>query len=617
MPRRLDWIIFGLRWLLIAGAVIVLASGNTIVEGAHVISSTGLGFAIVAAGLYNLTVGVLLVFGLSGRLLQALTLVSDSIITVIFFSVSNESALLLVCMGLFPVITASLRYGRTLGLLDAGAIGLCALLYVMATVSMTANGASVLVGILFLFLTAALTSVISVELRSPTQRTLSTTEQEIEASRLRAERERARAIYEMASTLSANLDYGKVLDAALDVGVLGLKDMGDAVRLMGMVMMYKNDDRKELLVVTSRRLTRSDAMVVVPGLRGVLGLALKQAEPVFANDATRDPELNRFVAFQTCKSILAIPLRANFENYGILLYGVEQEDAFSDDHIELLTAIGTQATIALQNAVLYQNVQREKERIVEVEEDARKKLARDLHDGPTQVVSAIAMRINYIRKLFEKNQVQNVMDELQKVEDMARDTTKEIRHMLFTLRPLVLETQGLTPALKQFVDKMKDTHNLDVILQAQPNVDSSIDSHAQGVLFYIIEEAVNNARKHAKAAHLYVRLYRRDNYFVTEIQDDGVGFDSAAVDAGYDKRGSLGMINMRERAQLVNGRLTLESAVGHGTKITVLLVVREAPTTPIPGSLPNANGTGTQLRESTQPKRPVGLSNAAKSSSGR
>src|SRR5207245_2206803 len=109
-------------------------------------------------------------------------------------------------------------------------------------------------------------------------------------------------------------------------------------------------------------------------------------------------------------------LRAGFDHYGILLYGAPMPDAFSSEHVELLTAIGTQATIALQNAVLYQNLRTEKERIVEIEEDARKKLARDLHDGPTQGVAAIAMRVNYIRRMIV-TKPQMADEELQKVED--------------------------------------------------------------------------------------------------------------------------------------------------------------------------------------------------------
>lgn len=393
---------------------------------------------------------------------------------------------------------------------------------------------------------------------------------EVEAQRLRSARERARAIYEMATTLSATLDHRRVMEEAQKIGTLALSDGTEpGTRLISAVMLFQGEDNR-LRVVTSRGLTRADETVAVPGRKGVLGLALKQGDPVFGGDAPRDPELRYFVAFQDAKSVMAIPLRAGIDVYGVMVFGSDQPNAFSDDHVELVTAIGTQSTLSLQNAVLYQNLLTEKERIVEVEEDARKKLARDLHDGPTQSVAAIAMRVNYIRRLLER-QPQQAIEELWKVEELARRTTKEIRHMLFTMRPLVLETQGLVAALEQLADKMRETYETAVAVEAQVDVENLMDTNAQGVLFYIIEEAVNNARKHAQSEQIWVRLYRRDTYVVGEIEDNGVGFDVEAVDAGYERRGSLGMVNMRERAELIEGTLRIQSAKGSGTKISVLI----------------------------------------------
>jgi signal transduction histidine kinase len=566
--RRLDWITFGLRWLLIASGLIALAADGTF--AASNVPQQALVIGIIAAVVYNLLFALLLLFGLSGGALELVTMVGDAMLTTLFFWASGGSPLIMVGMGLFATIVATLRYGRTQGLLITALIGVLCFAVDAAMGQTVAHGPLLLSGILFLFLTAALTCLVSRSAGKDPLGDAARIEQEIESNRLRAARERAQAIYEMASTLSATLDYNKVLDAALDVGVLGLKDMGPETRLMGMVLLFQND---ELRVVTSRRLTRQDEKLAVPGRRGVLGLALKQAEPVFASTAADDPELKYCAAFQDARSILAIPLRAGFDNYGVLVFGATQPNAFSDEHIELLTAIGTQATIALQNAVLYQNLRLEKERIVEVEEDARKKLARDLHDGPTQSIAAIAMRVNYIRKLIE-TKPQSADEELQKVEDLARRTTKEIRHMLFTLRPLVLETQGLTPALQQFAEKMKDTHDLNVVVQAQQGVDELLESYQQGVLFYIVEEAVGNARKHANAAHIWVRLYRRERFVIVEVQDDGVGFDVDATTSSYEKRGSLGMVNMRERAALAEGTLHVESAQGKGTQISVIVPVK-------------------------------------------
>jgi signal transduction histidine kinase len=207
------------------------------------------------------------------------------------------------------------------------------------------------------------------------------------------------------------------------------------------------------------------------------------------------------------------------------------------------------------------------------------------------------MRVNYIRRLIE-TKPENADEELQKVEELARRTTKEIRHMLFTLRPLVLETQGLSAALKQFAEKMKETHDLVVTLQLQDRVDEMLESHRQGVLFYIVEEAVGNARKHAQAANIYVRLYCREKYLICEIQDDGVGFDVEAINSNYEKRGSLGMVNMRERVALVEGTLHIESEKGKGTKISVLVPLKDMPRPETPQQ--SAQQTGQPGQQSAQ-----------------
>jgi signal transduction histidine kinase len=170
------------------------------------------------------------------------------------------------------------------------------------------------------------------------------------------------------------------------------------------------------------------------------------------------------------------------------------------------------------------------------------------------------------------------MEELDKIEDLARRTTKEIRHMLFTLRPLVLESQGLTAALTANAEKIKETYKQDVIIQVDEKLASQIEMGKSGVIFYIVEEAVNNARKHAQAPHIWVRLNplpKQPDIAFLEISDDGVGFDVAAVNKSYDKRGSLGMVNLRERTELVNGLLNIDSAPGKGSKIQVFIPLTE------------------------------------------
>jgi signal transduction histidine kinase len=355
--------------------------------------------------------------------------------------------------------------------------------------------------------------------------------------------ERLRAIYELTSTLSSTLSYKRVLESA-------------------------------------RRLTSADMRVTFDGAEGVLKKALDEGEPVVFKDIGYDPELGRVIALRNCTSGYCFPLRSGFNVYGVLLFAHPDPNYFTADRRSLLEIIGRQSVIAIQNARLYQDLVEEKERMVEVHEEARKKLARDLHDGPTQSVAAMAMRLNITKRILAKD-VNAAGEEIIKLEELAQRTTKEIRHMLFTLRPLILESQGLTAALQAMADKMQETYNQKVTINVDERVTTQLEMGKQGVIFYIIEEAVNNARKHAAAETIAVRLQQMDiGIALLEIVDNGVGFDVRAMAQAYDKRAnsSLGMVNLRERAELVNGVLQIESAPGQGTKVQVYIPLTEEAT---------------------------------------
>jgi signal transduction histidine kinase len=167
-------------------------------------------------------------------------------------------------------------------------------------------------------------------------------------------------------------------------------------------------------------------------------------------------------------------------------------------------------------------------------------------------------------------------EELFKIEDLARRTTKEIRHMLFTLRPLVLESQGLIAALESMADKMKETYDQEVAIQADQRMVDKLEVGKQAVVFFLAEEAITNARKHAQADHIWVRLrLLKGGLSLLEVEDDGVGFDVSAVGSSYENRGSLGMINLRERTELINGIIHIDSVKGRGTRIQVVLPLSE------------------------------------------
>jgi signal transduction histidine kinase len=396
-----------------------------------------------------------------------------------------------------------------------------------------------------------------------------------EGGKWQFESERLRAIYELTSTLTATLSYKRVLDSALDVGYSALNadtEAGDDGKLISAVLLFKGD---KLRIGSARRFTNADMKVSLPGAEGLLKKVFDEGEPVLSANIGYDPELSRIVALRSCTSAYCFPLRSGFNVYGAMLFAHSEPQYFTNDRVSMLDIIGRQAVVAIQNARLYQDLVEEKNRMVEVHEEARKKLARDLHDGPTQSVAAMAMRINLARRMLQKD-VKSADEELVRLEDLAHRTSKEIRHMLFTLRPLILESQGLGAALQAMAEKMNETFSQKVIVNVEAKLADQLEMGKQGVIFYIVEEAVNNARKHANAPTIGVRLGQLEpGIALLEIVDDGVGFDVKAVNTAYDKRGSLGMVNLRERAELVNGLLNIDSAPGKGTRVQVYIPLTE------------------------------------------
>jgi len=565
---QIDWLVSILRWLLLFAAVLILFFDQQYgLFGPRFLPSL---LVLLGAVLYNALVMLFLGARLLPRLLPTLTLVLDTLLAVALMAVSGGLGGPLVFFGLLPMLVAMLRFP-----LWAGLAVTAFLLAAGAGQWLAGTTASSLLELLRGAVLLAAAGLVSGPTGHQLRRHMLEVHREEEREyqrRLRASHEQARLISELAGTLSATLNYQRVLEAMLDVGEIGMRELGERhVSLVSIVLLFRGP---RLVVAASRHLPLRDRQMQLTGQAGAIGHALSTAEPTICTEPETDPELGQFVAMHACHEAMVVPLRAGFEGFGVAVFGSPTAGTFTSTYQDLLVALCNQGVVALQNAQLYQSLMEEKERIVSVEEDARKKLARDLHDGPTQAIAAIAMRANYTRMLIERSP-EGVEEELARIEELARRTTKEIRHMLFTLRPLILETQGLRAALEQYIAKRAETDPLPIHLDAPEGVDRLLSKDQQGMVFYIIEEALSNARKHAQARNIWVRLRMERDGFLATVEDDGVGFDVSILKAGYDERGSLGMLNMRERAELAGGKWEITSTPGKGTRVSLWVPLKE------------------------------------------
>ncbi|HSH02650.1 MAG TPA: GAF domain-containing sensor histidine kinase [Anaerolineae bacterium] len=399
-----------------------------------------------------------------------------------------------------------------------------------------------------------------------TERALSSVNADIYS--LELESKRAAAIQSMVSTLRATLSFERSLKTAIDVSIQTLQDLGlEPRKTVAAIYLFEGE---MLRLFAHQNLDGPDHAKELTGQLGLVAEAFEHAEPVVSPNPSNDIEFKQFLSFRRCEYVVCIPLRAGYQIFGVFILGIEETYQFTDNDMKFFTAVADQAVIALQNAQLYQDLESEKQRLVAAQEEANKKLARDLHDGPTQSVAIIAMRLNFIREIINKDP-SKAIEELEKIEELANNTSKEIRGMLFTLRPLVLENQGLGAAIEMGMKRTEEQDkSIKMELVGGENGDL-LNDKAQGVVFYIIEEALGNARKYSKASLIQVQLWRHDDLFVARIKDDGVGFDTRKVLGNYSSRGSLGMVNMQERAALIDGSLKIESSPGKGTTITLVV----------------------------------------------
>ena len=413
-----------------------------------------------------------------------------------------------------------------------------------------------------------LTFINFIVVRSRADRMRTTVEKAVgkELRLLRSAYRKNQALQDMGTRLRATLNLEEVFDSALNVCTIGLKEAGIPEKnILGAILLYEGE---ELKLVARRGMPRMPYFEI-DDKAGLIGRSLAQAEPVITTDVESDPVLSKFPNFRRSRTMLAIPLRVRFQIFGVMLIGSEIKFKVDDDSMDRFLAVADQMVIALQNAQLQQDLEIEKQKLIEAETEARRQLARDLHDGPTQTVSAIAMRLNFVRNLIQHDP-EEAAREIEKVEEIAKNTTKDIRGMLFTLRPLVLETQGLGPALETVMERLTEETGIAMRLTGGETGDL-LNQKAQGVLFYIIEEALGNARKHSQASTVDVRMWNEDGLVVTRIQDDGVGFEVDDVMDNYSSRGSLGMVNMRERAETIDGSVQVNSTPGKGTAITIVV----------------------------------------------
>lgn len=229
-------------------------------------------------------------------------------------------------------------------------------------------------------------------------------------------------------------------------------------------------------------------------------------------------------------------------------------------------------TIALMNmSGAIEEVNKKEEmgvRIIMAQEEERQRVARDIHDGPAQSLSNLALKCEICEKLIDVD-IEQARGEIRGLKQLVRGCLREIRKIIFDLRPMSLDDLGLIPTLQQYTEQFMEETEIDIILDTYSK-DISIDSIIEVAIFRIVQEALNNIEKYANAKQVYISLRIREDMLLGAIIDNGVGFDNDKKQVKYNKEagsGGFGIYGMRQRAELLKGKLKVHSQPGKGTTV--------------------------------------------------
>lgn len=265
------------------------------------------------------------------------------------------------------------------------------------------------------------------------------------------------------------------------------------------------------------------------------------------------------------RTLLVAPIDSrDAKRLGVLQVVNKLEGEFGEIDEAIARALAASAGIALEHAQLHGELQEERLRVVRIAEETRHRLARDLHDTVAQTLANTAVGIEVaVRRAPED--LDATLAELGQLRGRVVDAQRSLRDILFSLRPVVLETGGLGDAARALAQRLDGTRGVRVEA-GRVATSHRLRPEVEAGAFAIMQEAANNAIKHG-ARRVVLETYEDEGETVVRVEDDGPGFDIAGVLATYAERGSLGLLQLREGARLIGGRLILDSTPGHGTRV--------------------------------------------------
>jgi len=424
--------------------------------------------------------------------------------------------------------------------------------------------------------------------------------------------------YEIGKSLSSEKDTIKLLEMIATSSII--LTSSDAVTIYLVIdkdsynwtsIKDNNYDDKLLKFIISRNMSIDidlEAHTSPITKDSIFGYSVITGEPIRINDAYKldenvEYQHNKSFDLRTgyvTKSILTIPMKDHENNIlGVIqLINKKKNETkkidykntssfnsiipytYSDELI--MSSLAGQAAVVLENNLLYNNMQTLlknlkkqnieldvlSKRILKAHEEERKRIAREIHDGPAQAVVNLSLKVELANKYFQNDMSERGLQELNSLNTSIKSTSKEIRSILYDLKPSYLD-EGLIKALENRLNILEESTGLKVNFIVSGD-DSSIEYYIVYAVYRMVQETLTNTKKHAKANNVNVDLRIYENGLSLHIADDGVGFDVKTQSKKHQTiNGGFGLSGLKERVELLKGRFDIQSSPGEGTNIMI------------------------------------------------
>ncbi|MBX3002206.1 MAG: GAF domain-containing sensor histidine kinase [Caldilineaceae bacterium] len=370
---------------------------------------------------------------------------------------------------------------------------------------------------------------------------------------LEAQRRQLQALYQADEYLHRHLELDQVLQALVDV-------VTDILGADKAAVMVWNPAQERLIVRAARGFSAPSLarMSFRPG-EGVAGRVFLNGETITVEDLRHDPSVAHAIAAEEgiC-SLISVPILINDQVYGVFGMNYCQPRTFSAEDRRLFAALAQRAGQAIQNAHLYEQ---SKQAAALTE---RQRLARDLHDSVTQALYSLTLLAEAGKRQAQTGNLERVQEHMDQLGSIAQQALKEMRLLVYQLRPLALEQEGLVVALQQRLDAVEKRAGVRATIEVTGAI--HLPSAIEDELYRIAMEALNNSLKHAAASAVTVRIRTQADEFVMEIEDNGRGIDPSRLG-----RGGVGVGSMQERTTHLGGTFSIHSPPHGGTCVQVVL----------------------------------------------